>query len=617
MLCASFWREVPTMRGSTTEDRQRLRPLLSGSTRASLRTCSTPVPIPSWGRSRQSRSRRSSTFRRCSRCSSGRPRPDCELEVPRPPPGPDRIRCRTASETQTATERGLTPQVAVRSRSPARQPPLGEWPLVAAEDEARGHDPDRLIIPTAEPFPVFHRQKSLFDSVIGYLGVTQGSLFDSVVGVGTARGAGLARGDSRMFQGGCGRVSGVAGDRHPARAGRCGPVRAGRGPVWWVVRGWPGRGADSPFGWCVGHPGNYSTLTAPPRTSWAAVLPVYLGFLCLRGTAGGRSATTVGEHIMRKIQVKLFGPTTVITADGTALSDLGGIKPRQVLEILALAVGTPVSKDRLVEQLWGDNPPRPYTGTLENYISLLRRKMGIAPGPGSALATTPNGDLLDATPGAGDPHPVPPLTPPPPGPPPPRSGHPPTRSPGRPRPPRAPRPCDALAATEQALGLITGELLASEPYAEWAGDERAQFATEYLTACNRAADHALHAGDPHTAITLARAAIETDQISETAWQLLIRGLSAIGARSEALRAYLDLRATLIEALGTEPSTTSRALYLDLLAEDRDQTTPATSINEVKTLLALLRDALDDLPHLDLSVNDRKLTARAERLVAAA
>lgn len=298
---------------------------------------------------------------------------------------------------------------------------------------------------------------------------------------------------------------------------------------------------------------------------------------------------------MRKIQVKLFGPTTVITADGTALSDLGGIKPRQVLEILALAVGTPVSKDRLVEQLWGDNPPRTYTGTLESYISLLRRKMGIARGRGSALATTSNGYLLDATQVEVDLDQFRRLT----------------------RPAPSTRPGDALAGTQQALGLITGELLASEPYAEWAGDERAQFATEYLTACNRAADHALHAGDPHTAITLARAAIETDQISETAWQLLIRALAATGARSEALRAYLDLRATLIEALGTEPSPTSRALYLDLLAEDRDQTTPATSINEVKTLLALLRDALDDLPHLDLSVNDRKLTARAERLVAAA
>src|SRR3954449_6009603 len=100
---------------------------------------------------------------------------------------------------------------------------------------------------------------------------------------------------------------------------------------------------------------------------------------------------------MEKIQVKLFGPTTVVLPDGSVVTDVGGIKPRQVLEILASAVGTPVSKDRLVERLWGDNPPRTYTGTLESYISLLRRKMGIARGRGSALATTSNGYLLDAT----------------------------------------------------------------------------------------------------------------------------------------------------------------------------------------------------------------------------
>jgi DNA-binding SARP family transcriptional activator len=298
---------------------------------------------------------------------------------------------------------------------------------------------------------------------------------------------------------------------------------------------------------------------------------------------------------MTKIQIKLFGPTTVVATDGQVVADLGGIKPRQVLEILALSLGTPVSKDRLVELLWGDTPPRTYTGTLESYISLLRRRMGIARGRGSALATTSNGYLLDATQVEVDLDRFRRLS----------------------QPTAGTRPADALAATTTALDLVTGDLLASEPYAEWAADERSSFAAEYLDACTRAATHALSAEDPHTAITLARRAIGTDAISETAWQLLIRALAATGARSEALRAYLDLRATLIEALGTEPSPTSRALYLDLLAEDRTTTTPATSINEVKTLLALLADALQDLPHLDLSVNDRNLTARAERLVAAA
>jgi DNA-binding SARP family transcriptional activator len=287
---------------------------------------------------------------------------------------------------------------------------------------------------------------------------------------------------------------------------------------------------------------------------------------------------------MGKIQVKLFGATSVVLPDGTVVSDLGGIKPRQVLEILALSAGTPVSKDRLVELLWGDTPPRTYTATLESYISLLRRRMGVARGRGSALATTSNGYLLDL-----DQVDVDLAT------------------------------FRRLAPTRpaHAVHLATADLLASEPYAEWAADERDHFAVEYVQACNRAAAHALHTDQPATAVTMARHAITRDQISESSWQLLIQALTATGARSEALRAYLDLRTTLIEALGTEPSPASRTLYLDLLAEDRAETTPTTSINEVKTLLALLRDALDGLPDLDLSHTDRRITARAEQLVAAA
>jgi DNA-binding SARP family transcriptional activator len=298
---------------------------------------------------------------------------------------------------------------------------------------------------------------------------------------------------------------------------------------------------------------------------------------------------------MEKIQVKLFGPTTVVLPDGSVVTDVGGIKPRQVLEILASAVGTPVSKDRLVERLWGDNPPRTYTGTLESYISLLRRRMGVARGRGSALATTSNGYLLDPAQVEVDVAEFRRLV----------------------QPTASTEPESVLARTEAALSLVTGELLASEPYADWAAAERSHFQTEYLLAFNRAAASALEAGNPQAAVAMARRAIGCDAMSESSWQLLIRGLSATGARSDALRAYLDLRRTLVDALGTEPSPASRALYLDLLAEDQQAAAPTSSVAEVRTLLVLLRDALDAAPDIDLSVNDRRLTAKAEAVVRAA
>jgi SARP family transcriptional regulator, regulator of embCAB operon len=298
---------------------------------------------------------------------------------------------------------------------------------------------------------------------------------------------------------------------------------------------------------------------------------------------------------MRTIRVELFGATAVVLADGSRVTDLGGIKPRQVLEMLALSVGAPVSKDRLVEQLWGGHPPRTFMATLESYISLLRRRLGVGRGRGSALATTSNGYLLDPALVSVDVE----------------------EFRGLVRPAAGMAPAVGVARIGRALGLVSGELLASEPYADWAAQERAVFGAEYLQACNRAAGYALAAGDPHTAVGLARRAIGCDEMAESSWQLLIRALSATGARSEALRAYLDLRRTLVDALGAEPGPASRALYLDLLAQDRAAATPATSVHEVRTLLGLLRDALGALPDLDLSPRDRRLTEKAAHLVSAA
>jgi DNA-binding SARP family transcriptional activator len=296
---------------------------------------------------------------------------------------------------------------------------------------------------------------------------------------------------------------------------------------------------------------------------------------------------------MAKIRVNLFGPTSVVLTDGTVVRDVGGIKPRQVLEILALSLGSPVSKDRLVEQLWGDNAPRTVTATLESYVSLLRRRIGVARGRGSALATTSNGYLLDPAQVEVDVHEF-----------------------ARQVSPSAETAEASLRRTEAALRGARGDLLASEPYAEWATDERVHFDALVVQACNRAAGQALTLGEAGLAVELARRAIGVDAIAEASWQLLIQGLAASGARSEALRAYLDLRSTLVEALGTEPSAASRELYLELLGEEHAESAPSDGVNEVRTLLNLLRDALDGLPDIDLSRNDRH-TTHAERLVDAA
>jgi DNA-binding SARP family transcriptional activator/ABC-type transport system substrate-binding protein len=62
-------------------------------------------------------------------------------------------------------------------------------------------------------------------------------------------------------------------------------------------------------------------------------------------------------------------------ADGRALA-LGGPKQRAVLAMLLLDANRPVSRDQLIDGLWGESPPRTATHTLDDYVSKLRRVLG-------------------------------------------------------------------------------------------------------------------------------------------------------------------------------------------------------------------------------------------------
>jgi DNA-binding SARP family transcriptional activator len=287
---------------------------------------------------------------------------------------------------------------------------------------------------------------------------------------------------------------------------------------------------------------------------------------------------------MGKMRIQLFGTTTVVLDDESVVTDLGGIKPRQVLEMLALSLGTPVSKERLADQLWNGEPPRSYIGTLESYVSLIRRRLNVARGRNSAITTTSAGYLLDPAQVDVDLDEFRRLV----------------------LPTARTTPSTLLARTQQATQLLTGDLLASEPYSDWAITERTHFASEYLQACNRAAETALDLGQPDAAVELARRAIRCDRVSETSWQLLIRGLAESGARNEALRAYLDFRRILVAELGSEPGPASRALYLELLQDDSGAPDQPASTSEVKVLLRLLRNALESIPGVDLPRGDNSI-----------
>lgn len=264
------------------------------------------------------------------------------------------------------------------------------------------------------------------------------------------------------------------------------------------------------------------------------------------------------------MQVNVLGPT-VVTEGEVRLTgaDLGGGKPRQLLEMLALSLGNPMSKDLLAEQLWDGRPPSSYIATVESYVCGLRRRIGLPGGRRGPLATTPRGYLLDPDQVRVDVWEV-----------------------------RRLLEGDG-GDVARGLDLLPGELLADEPYASWANEARGTFSELVTTTCTRAAREANRRGDAALAVRLAGEATRRSYFSEPAVRELMHGLVHTGERVMALRAYETLRVRLHDELGVEPEAATQQRYLMILRGDDADRGHSQAKDEMVALLQLLRRALED------------------------
>jgi predicted ATPase/DNA-binding SARP family transcriptional activator len=75
------------------------------------------------------------------------------------------------------------------------------------------------------------------------------------------------------------------------------------------------------------------------------------------------------------VRIGLFGGVSAVTDEGEPL-DIGPAKCQTVLAVLALSAGSAVPVTRLVELVWGDEPPRTAEKTLQSYVVRLRAGLG-------------------------------------------------------------------------------------------------------------------------------------------------------------------------------------------------------------------------------------------------
>ena len=246
------------------------------------------------------------------------------------------------------------------------------------------------------------------------------------------------------------------------------------------------------------------------------------------------------------LRIHLFG--SILVEDGRrrlGVRDFGGVKPKQILEILLLARGRLVSKDRLADLLWGETLPQNVSGTLETYVSVLRRRLAPEGDRGHQLVVTePEAYRFDIGQAEIDLDRFDELI-------------------------EAAGPARTKASRrylEQALTLVRGDLLEDEPYAEWADHVRDRYSGRVLQALLEAAQGALMEHDYRAALRHAEAAIARDRFNERAYRTAMIALYALGLRDESLQMFRRCRLALGEELG-EPGDETEELHAAIRRQD--------------------------------------------------
>jgi DNA-binding SARP family transcriptional activator len=252
------------------------------------------------------------------------------------------------------------------------------------------------------------------------------------------------------------------------------------------------------------------------------------------------------------LSARLFGPLELVV-DGRRLGSraLGGVKPRQLLELLLVEHGHVVPKERLAELLWGDTPPVNAAAALDTYASTLRRALEpdrergrsryLVGGGGGLLvpAETVEVDLerFDTLIGEAEAH------------------------------DRTGEPERARAALETALSLVRGQVLEDEPYASWALRVRELYDERAMAARLSAAEHALAAGDAAAALTHAHEVLHADRTREAAYRVVMVASYRLGRQDEALGAFERCRRALADELGVDPLPETVAVHEAILRRD--------------------------------------------------
>jgi DNA-binding SARP family transcriptional activator/WD40 repeat protein len=283
----------------------------------------------------------------------------------------------------------------------------------------------------------------------------------------------------------------------------------------------------------------------------------------------------------RSMQIRLLGHVEA-SVDERPVA-LGGAKQRAVLAMLGLEPNRAVSADRLIEGLWGEQPPPSAAKMVQNYVWRLRGALADDGGTeiltrGRAYELRIDTELVDVC-----------------------------------RLERlvseAARAAEAgqpSSSARAALALFRGDPLADVADEPFAIGEIRRLEELRLVAFELAIDADLAAGRHQELVSEIDALLAENPLRERLHAQRMLALYRCGRQAEALEAYRHARATLVEEIGVEPSPELRRLHDSILRQDA-----ALAIEPAAAELPRALDPSDLPPLIGRDEELRRIRARRQ------
>jgi DNA-binding SARP family transcriptional activator len=273
------------------------------------------------------------------------------------------------------------------------------------------------------------------------------------------------------------------------------------------------------------------------------------------------------------MEFRILGPLEA-EADGRRLT-VGGTKQRALLAVLLLNANRVVPTERLIDELWDDEPPDTARKAVQVYVSKLRRLLGA-----DVLVTRSPGYLVQLEPGMLD------LD----------------RFEALRQDARKADPADAADKLREALALFRGRPLADFAQERFAQGEISRIEELRLDALEERIEVDLRLGRHAELVGELDALVNEHPLRDRLCRQRMLALYRCGRQAEALEAYQAERRALVEELGIEPGRELRELHqrilnqdpaLELEPVDGERGDAATTFVGREPELAELLDALGD------------------------